>query len=123
MKFLCSLLLTLFIAMLPGLAMAADFDGARLSLAWAIPFAGILLSIALMPLMAPSFWHHHFGKISAGWTLAFFLPFANLFGVQAAGVSLVHALLAEYIPFIVLLTALYTVAGGIYAAICTAALH
>ena len=47
MKFLCSLLLTLFIAMLPGLATAADFDGARLSLVWAIPFAGILLSIAL----------------------------------------------------------------------------
>ncbi len=114
MKFLCSLLLTLFIAMLPGLAMAADFDGARLSLVWAIPFAGILLSIALVPLMAPSFWHHHFGKISAGWTLAFFLPFAYFFDVQAAGVSLVHALLAEYIPFIVLLTALYTVAGGIY---------
>ena len=114
MKFLCSLLLTLFIAMLPGLATAADFDGARLSLVWAIPFAGILLSIALMPLMAPSFWHHHFGKISAGWTLAFFLPFAYFFGVQAAGVSLVHSLLAEYIPFIVLLTALYTVAGGIY---------
>ena len=114
MKFLCSLLLTLFIAMLPGLATAADFDGARLSLVWAIPFAGILLSIALVPLMAPSFWHHHFGKISAGWTLAFFLPFAYFFGVQAAGVSLVHSLLAEYIPFIVLLTALYTVAGGIY---------
>ena len=114
MKFLCSLLLTLFIAMLPGLATAADFDGARLSLVWAIPFAGILLSIALVPLMAPSFWHHHFGKISAGWTLALFLPFAYFFGVQAAGVSLVHALLAEYIPFIVLLTALYTVAGGIY---------
>ena len=114
MKFLCSLLLTLFIAMLPGLATAADFDGARLSLVWAIPFAGILLSIALMPLVAPRFWHHHFGKISAGWTLAFFLPFAYFFGVQAAGVSLVHSLLAEYIPFIVLLTALYTVAGGIY---------
>ena len=114
MKFLCSLLLTLFIAMLPGLATAADFDGARLSLVWAIPFAGILLSIAVMPLVAPRFWHHHFGKISAGWTLAFFLPFAYFFGVQAAGVSLVHSLLAEYIPFIVLLTALYTVAGGIY---------
>ncbi len=95
-------------------ANAADFDGSQLGVVWAIPFAGILLSIALMPLVAPSFWHHHFGKISAGWTLAFFLPFAYFFGVQAAGASLVHAMLAEYIPFIVLLTALYTVAGGIY---------
>ena len=106
--------LVLLLALLPGLAFAADFDGSRLSLLWAIPFAGILLSIALMPLMVPSFWHHHFGKVSAAWTLAFFLPFAYLFGVGAAGASLVHALLAEYIPFIILLTALYTVAGGIY---------
>ena len=104
----------LLAALLPSLVFAAEFDGSRLNLMWAIPFAGILLSIALMPLMAPSFWHHHFGKISAAWTLAFFLPFAYLFGVNTASASLVHAMLAEYIPFIVLLTALYTVAGGIY---------
>ena len=106
--------LFLLAALVPGTSFAADFDGAQLGLAWAIPFAGILLSIALMPLVVPTFWHHHFGKVSAAWTLAFFLPFAYLFGVQAAGVSLVHALLAEYVPFIILLTALYTVAGGIY---------
>jgi Na+/H+ antiporter NhaD/arsenite permease-like protein len=100
--------------LLPGFAFAADVDGRQLSTLWGIPFAGLLLSIALMPLLAPAFWHHHFGKISAGWTLAFFLPFAALFGTSAAGASLVHALLAEYIPFIVLLTALYTVSGGIF---------
>ena len=104
----------LLATLLPSLSFAAEFDGSRLNLMWAIPFVGILLSIALMPLMVPGFWHHHFGKISAAWTLAFFLPFAYFFGADAAGVSLVHALLAEYIPFIVLLTALYTVAGGIY---------
>ena len=100
--------------LLPGFAFAADVDGRQLSALWGIPFAGLLLSIALMPLMAPSFWHHHFGKISAGWALAFFLPFAVLFGASSAGTSFVHALLAEYIPFIVLLTALYTVSGGIF---------
>ena len=101
-------------ALLPSLASAADFDGSRLGVVWAIPFAGILLSIALMPLAIPSFWHHHFGKVSAAWTLAFFLPFAYVFGVSTAGASLVHAMLGEYIPFIVLITALYTVAGGVY---------
>jgi Na+/H+ antiporter NhaD/arsenite permease-like protein len=113
-KPLCLRGLATLVALAPGLATAESFDGARLNLMWAIPFAGILLSIAVMPLILPSFWHHHFGKVSAAWTLAFFLPFAYLFGINAAGVSLVHALLAEYIPFIVLLTALYTVAGGIY---------
>jgi len=81
---------------------------------WSVPFAGILLSIAAMPLVAPIFWHHHFGKVAAAWALMFLVPFALTFGAGTALVSFVHALLAEYIPFIILLTALYTVAGGIF---------
>ena len=75
---------------------AATFDGSQLSVVWAIPFAGILLSIALCPLLVPAVWHHHFGKISAAWSLAFFLPFAIFYGAGVASSSLVHALLAEY---------------------------
>ncbi|MCD2514141.1 sodium:proton antiporter [Comamonas endophytica] len=102
------------LATLPGWALAADMDGAALAVWWGVPFAGLLLSIALMPLLAPIFWHHHFGKVTAAWGLAFLLPFAALFGLQAAGTGLVHALLAEYLPFVILLLALFTVAGGIY---------
>ena len=98
----------------PLLGRAAEVDGASLSVAWGVPFAGLLLSIALLPLFAGHLWHHHFGKITAAWSLAFLLPFAAMFGVGVAGASVVHALLAEYIPFVVLLTALYVVAGGIY---------
>ncbi len=97
-----------------GGAVGATFDATQLSIAWAIPFAGILLSIALCPLLMPAVWHQHFGKISAAWSLAFFLPFAAIYGAGVASSSLVHALLAEYIPFIILLTALFTVAGGIF---------
>ncbi|MDQ7744015.1 sodium:proton antiporter [Hydrogenophaga pseudoflava] len=100
--------------LLPSLAWAADLDGAQLSVLWGVPFAGILLSIAIIPLVAPIFWHHHFGKVSAAWALAFLVPFAVAFGPGVAGAGVVHALLAEYIPFIILLTALFTVAGGIY---------
>ncbi|MDQ0024089.1 Na+/H+ antiporter NhaD/arsenite permease-like protein [Variovorax paradoxus] len=100
--------------MFPALAMAADLDGSKLSAIWGIPFAGLLLSIALMPLLAPSVWHHHYGKISAAWALAFLLPFAAIHGAPLAGSQLVHALVEEYIPFIILLTALFTVAGGIH---------
>lgn len=99
---------------LPGLALAADIDGSALSVWWGVPFAGLLLSIALVPLLAPHFWHRHFGKLTAGWALAFLLPFAAVFGPGAAGVNLAHALLAEYLPFVILLLALFTVAGGIY---------
>jgi Na+/H+ antiporter NhaD/arsenite permease-like protein len=100
--------------LLPAAAQAAEFDGAALSVLWGVPFAGILLSIALVPLFAPGFWHHHFGKVAAAWSLAFLAPFALVFGPHAAATSFVHALLAEYIPFVVLLTALFTVAGGIF---------
>ena len=89
-------------------------NGAELSPLWGVPFAGLLLSIALMPLLVPTFWHHHYGKVAAAWALAFLLPFALRFGASATSHEIVHALLAEYIPFIILLTALFTVAGGIH---------
>ena len=101
---------------LPVLAAGADapaIDGRHLGLLWMIPFAGILLSIAIMPLAAPAFWHHHFGKVSAVWAALIVIPFALIHGVPTAVYEVVHLLLLDYIPFIVLLTALFTVTGGI----------
>jgi Na+/H+ antiporter NhaD/arsenite permease-like protein len=94
-------------------ASAAEFNGAQLGLAWSIPFVGILLSIALCPLLVLHFWHHHFGKVSAGWSLAFLIPFVLQYGAGEAVHQAAHTLLLEYIPFILVLFALYTVAGGI----------
>ena len=105
------------VAFLPCMAIpaqAATFDGAALTWPWALPFAGILLSIAVAPVTAPSFWHHHFGKTSAFWALAFLVPFAMYYGVDLALRAVVHTLLAEYVPFIILLLALFTVSGGIH---------
>jgi Na+/H+ antiporter NhaD/arsenite permease-like protein len=101
-------------ALLSTGALAAEVDGKQLTALWGIPFAGILLCIALCPLLTPQFWHHHFGKISAFWALLFLVPFAIQFGAGAAGAAFVHAALAEYIPFVILLTVLFTVSGGIY---------
>jgi Na+/H+ antiporter NhaD/arsenite permease-like protein len=113
-RFLSPRALALSSLLLPGLAAAAELDGAQLSVWWGVPFAGVLLSIAIMPLLAPMFWHHHFGKVSAAWALAFLAPFAITFGGGATVAAVAHAALAEYIPFIILLTALFTVAGGIF---------
>ena len=99
---------------LPFTAQAAEIDGRALSLWWGVPFAGLLLSIAVFPLVALKFWHHHFGKVAFAWTLAFFVPFALVFGPGAAASGLVHAAVGEYIPFIILLTALFAIAGGIF---------
>ncbi len=78
----------------------------------AIPFVGILLSIALFPLIAPKFWHHNFGKISFFWAIAFSLPFLIYYKSHAIH-EILHIYLIDYIPFIILLWALYTVSGGI----------
>lgn len=88
-------------------------DGSNLSLFWVLPFAGILLSIALFPLFAEDFWHHHFGKISAIWSFSLLIPMIITFGFNAALYEVLHAYLLEYFPFIILLLALFTVSGGV----------
>ena len=103
-------------AALPALAAEAGggLNGAALSPLWVVPFAGILLSIALMPVTAPGFWHHHFGKTTAFWAFALLVPLALNFGLGVTAREVVHTLLAEYVPFIILLFALFTVSGGLH---------
>jgi Na+/H+ antiporter NhaD/arsenite permease-like protein len=86
--------------------------GEQLAVWWVLPFAGILLSIALLPLFAGRFWHHHFPKVSLFWALAFAAPFAWFYRGEALH-EIAHIFLADYVPFIVLLWALYSVASGI----------
>jgi Na+/H+ antiporter NhaD/arsenite permease-like protein len=97
----------------PQAAFAAELDGRSLGFVWAVPFIGILLSIALMPLLAHHTWEHHQGKIAAFWSFLVLVPMAVLFGTGTSVQALAHTALLEYIPFILLLLALFTVAGGI----------
>jgi Na+/H+ antiporter NhaD/arsenite permease-like protein len=101
-------------AAIPSGAMAADgLNGAALGLGWALPFVGMLLSIALLPLLAPHAWEHHQGKITALWAVAVAIPMAVLLGSGATATALAHTALLDYVPFILLLLALFTTAGGI----------
>ena len=109
-----SRVIALLLAGAAGPALAADLDGSRFGALWGLPFAGLLLSIALMPLLAPAIWHRHFGKISAGWALALLLPLLAREGAGTTGGVLLHTAVAEYLPFVILLTALFTTAGGIF---------
>ncbi|MEO8303923.1 MAG: sodium:proton antiporter [Betaproteobacteria bacterium] len=93
--------------------MTQPFSGETLSLIWGLPFAGLLLSIAIAPLVAPHFWHRHYGKIAAAWVIALLVPFAVRYGAGEATHSVAHALLQEYLPFVAILFALFTIAGGI----------
>jgi Na+/H+ antiporter NhaD/arsenite permease-like protein len=88
-------------------------DGTSLSLVWSLPFVGLLFSIAILPLLARHFWEHHFGKVASFWALAFLVPCALVFGIATTTLETLHALLLDYLPFIILLFALFVVAGGI----------
>ena len=80
---------------------AADFNGSELSLLWGIPFIGILLSIALLPLLLPRLWHYHYGKIIIFWTLLFLISMLLSFGWQITITLTSKYILEEYIHFII----------------------
>ncbi len=98
---------------LAAAAGATHVNGAELTAPWAIPFVGLLLSIAILPLATPKLWHHHYGKIAAAWAMSFVVPFAALYGMDVAAYEFLHVMLLDYVPFIVLLFALYTISGGV----------
>jgi Na+/H+ antiporter NhaD/arsenite permease-like protein len=117
--FLSIILISLVLVPAAGFANTSATDlptidiGALLPIWSVLPFAGILLSIALIPLFAPHFWEHHFPKVSAFWALVLALPFLFFFKGIAV-YEIVHIFIIDYIPFIILLWALFAVSGGIY---------
>ena len=83
------------------------------SLAWGMPFLGILASIALLPMLAPRFWHRHVGLVSFAWCAVLLVQQAAILGPSAAAAGAWHAILIDYLPFVTLLLALYTAGGGV----------
>ena len=107
-------LLAAMVLCTPEAAFAAEgLPGGSMSLLWALPFIGLLLSIATGPLLYPHVWEHHYGKITAGWAALVILPMIFAYGVGVSLEAVLHTLLLEYLSFIILLFALFTIAGGI----------
>jgi Na+/H+ antiporter NhaD/arsenite permease-like protein len=75
-----------------------------------LPFAALLLAIAVVPLFAEHWWHHHYPKVAVG--LGLITVGYYLFGLQNGG-RLLHVA-HEYVSFIALIGSLYVVAGGIH---------
>ncbi len=85
--------------------------GLALPLWTVVPFIGMLLSIAILPLKAPEFWDKHSNKaiVAAFWALPVVIYL--LFIMPAP-----HELLLtvkDYFSFIILLGALFVISGGI----------
>ena len=104
-----------FLTAFPQFATTSDHHvnlGEILPLWSGIPFVGVLLSIALMPLVIPRIFSAHYGKIAAAWAALFVIPFLLMYR-QAAVHSIMHTVLLDYVPFMILLWGLYTVGGGL----------
>lgn len=98
-----------------GVAMASEGHelGKELPIWSVLPFVGMLLSIAVIPLVNGHWWEHNMAKVSALWSLIFFVPFFIFYGGSVAFEQFLHIVVLDYIPFIVLLFGLFAVSGGI----------
>jgi Na+/H+ antiporter NhaD/arsenite permease-like protein len=83
------------------------------NLAWGLPFIGLLLTIAAVPLAVPGLWSRHYGKLVAFWALAFVAPDALIEGAGAASRRLLDMAVNTYLPFVLLLGALFVITGGL----------
>ena len=79
-----------------------------------IPFVGMLLSIAFFPLFKPEWWEKNQLQVAIAWSLIFLVPFTIAYGFEQSWISLSETVFLDYIPFIMLLLGLFTVAGGIH---------
>ena len=78
-----------------------------------IPFAGLLLCIAILPLIKPNWWEEHQPHAVAFWSLLFVVPFALMYGVFHASETVLECMVNDYLTFIVLLFGLFCVSGNI----------
>jgi len=76
-----------------------------------LPFAALLIAIAVSPLQCPHFWDKNRNKAVIAFALS--LPVLLFFGLRNEFGPLLHSA-REYFSFIALLASLYTVSGGIH---------
>ncbi len=97
----------------PAAAAAEHLQGAHLPLWQGLPFAGLLLSIALGPVFAKKLWHVHYGAAAAFWAALALILLVATEGFKPTLAAFAHSMIGDYLPFILMLFALYTAAGGI----------
>lgn len=78
-----------------------------------IPFAGLLLCIAVLPLMKAEWWEAHQPHAVLFWSLLFIIPFAVFFSAESAIETVLECIVNDYLTFIILLFGLFCVSGNI----------
>ena len=111
--FLATLMLLCVPVMASGSGEAAGHGLTEVPLWLCIPFAGLLLSIAVFPLVKAHWWEEHQPLVVALWSILFLVPFAAMGGVGGAVEIVLECIINDYLTFIVLLFGLFCVAGNI----------
>jgi Na+/H+ antiporter NhaD/arsenite permease-like protein len=83
------------------------------TLAWGLPFVGLLLTIAVAPLAVPRIWGAHYGKLVGCWALLYVAGDILEEGAGAAGRRVLDMALNTYLPFVLMLGALFVITGGL----------
>ncbi len=88
-------------------------DGTGLSLLWTLPFLGVLLSLAVIPVFAHDFWEQNMGKISLVWSGVSLVMLLSNVGFNITMHVVLETYLHHFIPFMVFILSLYVICGGI----------
>lgn len=96
-----------------GGAGSSLINGAELGLIWGLPFFALLVALALMPIFASGIWHRHYGKICTALAACLLIPLACMYGTATALYEANLAITGHYVPFVIMIGALFTVSGGI----------
>ena len=109
---LCALCLVFFIC--PVNVWAAEGTGTAAVPVWlCLPFAGLLLCIAVMPLVKGEWWDAHKPHVVILWILAMMIPFSVVYGVGEMAETVLDCAVNDYVTFIILLFGLFCVSGNI----------
>lgn len=109
-----SIFMLLACSPLSVLAAQASEDAAQTTPLWlCIPFAGLLLCIAVLPLIKGEWWEAHQPHAVIFWCLLFLIPFTVKYGAGMAAETVLECVLNDYLTFIVLLFGLFCVSGNI----------
>lgn len=87
-----------------------EFTGAL----WAVPFLGIIFSMSFLPLLCPKLWEKYGCFVPLFWSGAYLSAVAICFGPGEIVPAVWEPILTDYLPFIILISALYIVSGGIF---------
>ena len=117
MKKILTLFGTFFMVMLltPTYVWAAEShaSAAQVPVWLCIPFAGLLLCIAVMPLLRAEWWEAHQPLVVFMWIILLVVPFAIVYGAGDTFETVLECIVNDYLTFIVLLFGLFCVSGNI----------